>query len=205
MDRRQQKTQAAIFQAFTQLLAKRSYSRITVQNIIDSANIGRTTFYAHFKTKDELLQALCAHLLSHIMVSVQDKSHTHGQKAPLSLCRHLLQHLQENDHQVLTLLTCDRSEIFLRYFKHGLKDLFGAQLTVRPPAIASQVPLDLVINHVSSSFVDLVLWWLQGGRVYSPAQLDRYFADLMAPLLSTLPRVKTTEGSVSFPRTDDGI
>lgn len=105
MDRRQQKTRDAIFSAFRSLLSEKPYSKITVQEIIDAANVGRTTFYAHFQTKDDLLKELCEELFGHIIGSAIDCPHTHGlysdETAPESVFCHLLQHLQQNHQNIL--------------------------------------------------------------------------------------------------------
>ena len=66
MDRRQQKTRQAIFTAFEHLLATTPYDKITVAAIIDAANVGRSTFYAHFPTKDDLFKALCDAICAHV-------------------------------------------------------------------------------------------------------------------------------------------
>ena len=187
MDRRQQKTRAAVFRAFSTLLSEKSYSKITVQEIIDTANVGRTTFYAHFETKDDLLKALCKELFDHIISSAADCTHTHGLysdgNAPESVFCHLLQHLQEDENNILELLSCESSEIFLRYFKDSLNVLIRNQL-ITEDGKGSHIPQDFLVNHISSSFVEMVLWWIKGQMKQTPEELDRYFRAVIEPILS---------------------
>lgn len=187
MDRRQKKTRAAIFAAFSSLLSGKSYSKITVQDIIDTANVGRTTFYAHFETKDDLLKELCEELFGHIISSAMDCTHTHGlyskQGTPKSIFCHLLQHLQENDNNIVGLLSCESSEVFLRYFKDSLNVLIQSQFVNQNRKNNMDIPQDFLINHISGSFVEMVLWWIKGRMKQSPEDLDRYFCAVIEPVL----------------------
>ena len=117
MDRRQKKTREAIFLFFSQLLAEKNYNQIAVQEIIDRADIDRTTFYAHFETKDYLLKDLCEELFGHIIDTAMGLPHGHyhyscGTEQD-SVFLHLLQHLQKNDRNILELLSSQNNEIFL--------------------------------------------------------------------------------------------
>jgi AcrR family transcriptional regulator len=55
VDRRVQRTRALLRDALMSLIAEKGYRAITVQNIIDRANLGRSTFYAHYQDKEDLL------------------------------------------------------------------------------------------------------------------------------------------------------
>lgn len=186
MDRRQQKTRTAIYRAFTTLLDRQNFHSITVQDIIDEANIGRSTFYAHFETKEELVKSLCRELFDHIIGTAMDKQDTHGlyacTNAPHSVICHILQHLQENDNNILILLSCESSPIFMSYFKSGMEELVRSQL-LGDTALPG-VPREFLVNHIAGSFVEMVQWWLDGGRKETPQTLDGYFRAVMEPLLT---------------------
>lgn len=111
MDRRQQKTRQAIFNAFSTLLERKSFGNITVQEIIDEANVGRSTFYAHFETKDSLLKAMCTDIFQHVFSDDLGKEGNHdfshaGHDFEKELT-HILYHLQDNRKNLKGLLSCD--------------------------------------------------------------------------------------------------
>lgn len=187
MDRRQKKTRDAIFSAFSSLLSEKNYGDISVQDIIDRANIGRTTFYAHFETKDYLLRDLCEELFGHIIDTAMGLPHAHyhcscGQASD-SVFLHLLRHLQENDLGIIELLSSENNEIFLRYFKENLKRLIITQYADRGLFCRSRLPEDYLVNHISSAFVETVNWWLSSGMRETPETITEYFLTAIEPIM----------------------
>ena len=183
MDRRQRKTRDAIFTAFTALLSEKSYHQISVQDIIDRADIGRTTFYAHFETKDFLLKALCEELFEHIMKPAHNSfSHcTFSVGDPVFV--HLLHHIRSNDFNITDLLSSQNNEIFLRYFKGNLKQLILTQYDNKDIFNNSKLPADYLINHISSTFVETVEWWILNKMKDTPETVCEYFLSVIEPVL----------------------
>lgn len=183
MDRRRKRTQDAIFDAFTSLVETKEYSAISIQEIIDKANIGRSTFYTHFNTKEDLVKSLCEMLFEHIFESALSGEHTHGdfksENNKASVLCHMIHHLEENDHHILTLMSCDSRGIFTGYFKAGLKELLQKEI----PISNSDMPKDFVYNHLASSFIEMIEWWLRNGKKENPDDLEKYFFTINAGLI----------------------
>lgn len=177
MDRRQRKTREAIFKAFTSLLEEKDYSRITVEQIIARADVGRATFYAHFETKEYLLKELCGELFCHIFDAVNHAEHTHifHCDAPESVFLHLFQHLQKNDNGILQLLSCQSSDLFLQHFKVGLRELAVSQQALFAARKDPALPQDFWTEHIVCVFVDTLRWWIGNGLCQSPETITEYF------------------------------
>ncbi len=187
MDRRQKKSREAIFKAFSNLLSKKNYNRITVGDIIEQADIGRATFYAHFETKEYLLKALCEELFGHIINTAMGlpDGYFHCSRAnPTdSVFLHLLKHLQENDMNILGLLSSENNDIFLKHFKNNLKALIITQYADKGKFKNSKLPEEYLVNHIASTFVETVDWWISTNRKESPEKINEYFLGAVEPIM----------------------
>ena len=177
MDRRQRKTREAIFSAFISLLSQKDCNQITVGEIIEKADVGRATFYAHFPTKDFLLKELCEDLFCHIFDDGAHPEHHHlfACDAPDANFSHLFRHLMQNDNQILLLLTSPNNDLFLRYFKEHLQQMVVRQLPALETEKSRKLPQSFWINHICTSFVETVRWWVQNGMQQTPETITEYF------------------------------
>lgn len=187
MDRRQLKTRDAIFDAFSTLLSKKSLSRITVQDIIDRANVGRTTFYAHFETKDQLLKELCTDMFAHVFSTSLPTENTHDFSKdvgnPHTMITHILYHLLDNKRNIIGILTFESGELFYGFFKHFFNGLMSRYLINELDFNKKEVPSDFFINHISSSFIGMVQWWIDNKMRQTPEELSDYFMAVIEPIL----------------------
>lgn len=177
MDRRQKKTRNAIFTAFLKLLSVKDFGSISVQEIIDEADVGRATFYAHFETKDYLLKTICEELFDHIVASAYNERYKCCDNQG-SIFLHLLRHLQKNDDNALQLLTSPNNELFLKYFKGSLKETVTQNLKLKQ----SEIPQDYLVNHIISTFVETVIWWAKNGKKETPEKLTEYLSAVLGDL-----------------------
>ena len=179
MDRRQRKTREAIFNAFTELLSKKDFNQITVGEIIEKADVGRATFYAHFETKDFLLKEFCEELFCHIFDAENNSEHEHKHifecDGSDSVFLHLLQHLQKNDNNILALLSSQNNELFLRYFRSNLEALVEEHLALFESKRDEKIPLPFWENHIVSTFLETIRWWINTDTKESPEILTDYF------------------------------
>lgn len=187
MDRRQQKTRDAIFEAFSSLLSTKRYSKITIQEIIDKANIGRSTFYAHFETKDDLLKEMCTELFEHIFSKRLDIEKTHDfslvKQDTQSMITHILYHLKDNKRNIIGILKSESSEIFLYHFRQYLNELITLAMLKDVEKEKAEIPHDFLIEHIAGSFIGLVQWWIKYDMKQSPEELSGYFEKVMNPFI----------------------
>lgn len=174
MDRRQRKTRRAIYAAFEELLLEQHYRDITVAQIIERADIGRSTFYAHFATKDELLNHLCDELFAHVFDGVQTDAHQHQGPTPPTLegmLAHLLHHLRDSHRGICGKLLAEGEPQFTSRFCKLLSEFLASQL----PDRCSWVPRDLMSALTVSAFCQAITWWYQHGYETPPEQLTHWY------------------------------
>lgn len=171
MDRRIAKTKKAIFQAFLTLLNDKGYDEMRVQDVIDLADVGRSTFYSHYASKEALLEELCQDLFHHLFDGRQEDD-------VQVLLTHLFKHFRTNQDRVASLLQ-SRNPYFLRELGNELQhDIFPK---IKDDYLESKndIPETLLIHFVTTTFVETVNWWLQQRKKVDETTLTTYFLQLL--------------------------
>jgi AcrR family transcriptional regulator len=178
-DRRINRTRVLLFQALSELMLEKRYEEITVQDIIDRANVGRSTFYAHFQDKEALSEGLLVHILDS-MTSAMEM----GKSDPLNLLPgvELFEHIQKHYSMFKALTSGHGFDLFFKkaqdYWSEKMNSGLQAML---PPNQTPQVPIPVIAHHISGTFVNMLKWWIDNKMPYTPEQMIKIVEILVMP------------------------
>jgi AcrR family transcriptional regulator len=177
-DRRVQRTLRSLEAALFDLIQTKRYDKITVQDIIDRADVGRSTFYAHFETKDDLLLASMDKLTADIDLHLADASALTGPVLPvLGLFRHVV------EHRPLFSSLFGTSGIDLVTDAARTMLAERALETIRAREAAGQsheVDAEVRAEFLAGALMAFVTWWLDAGLPLAPDAAARTFDRLVA-------------------------
>ncbi len=170
-DRRSQRTRHLLGEALVALIREKDYSSITVSDIIDRANVGRSTFYAHYRDKDDLFVGeldRVIEVLSH---------HIPNQKeSPFFPSLGLFSHVGEEYELYKSLIWGSGIDLLIKHLQKSLSNRIeqGLQKSGRE----FDVPLPILASFIAGSFLTLLKWWLENKMIYSPEEMDTIFQSL---------------------------
>jgi len=191
VDRRIQRTRQLLQDALIALILEKGYDKITVQNIIDQANVGRSTFYAHYLDKDDLMESNATDLMEELEQHISPSNDGDAQDVMIpSLV--LFQHTQQQHHVYKAMLGGRGIEIMVKAIRDGLTAYARGHFEHGERAGKRLgVPMEILTTHWAGSLLTLLTWWLDNDMPYPPEEMNEMFQQLImlgiGPLITNEP------------------
>ena len=185
-DRRIQKTQALLRGALRSLIAEKPYDSIVVKEILDRANVGRSTFYAHFRDKDDLLVSGIHEMLEPAQSRVGLASGTWHDRIlwfSLPIFEYHYQHRHAGEDRIGPRGRAILHEHLRKVIADVIADAVKKEFRTSRKG-ATQVPADLLPQYLASTFVLVLNWWVGKRMPTPPAEINELFRKLT---VATLP------------------
>jgi AcrR family transcriptional regulator len=206
-DRRVQKTRKLLQEALINLVAEKGYDSVTIQQILDEANVGRSTFYAHFQDKDQLLNSILDRLdelfeehekqLLDATKNVENANNTNLARS-VSPTLGLFQFVRQNHRFFKAMLGNRGYGIFAKpIYDHVFAHVHGIFTSpVRNDALAhvhgsskmlvsgqkhDSLESEIAAHYFVSALMGVLVWWVEKDMPCTAEEIDRLFRQLAMP------------------------
>lgn len=171
-DRRVQRTRELLRSALMQLIDEKGYDAVTIQDITERANLGRTTFYLHYQSKDDLLVDHHAEFEIQIPMAEWSQDTTLSDDAIAGLV-HYLQSFAEQRSMYVAIVRSKDGELIMRGIHEQLVKNLQTTLTTAFPEQKSTMPLDILCNYLAGAQISLIDWWMMNQTDHDALMLAR--------------------------------
>lgn len=174
-DRRSQRTRQALGDALMQLMMEKGYEAVSIKDIIDRANVGRSTFYAHYADKDALFAGQLDRMIEML---IQHTSQGISEDNPYFPSLGLFQHIRDQ-WKLYKILSWESNSLHTQHLQKSISERIEERLLASGRTL--NVPAPVAANFMAGSLLALLKWWLDNKMIYSPEQMDEMFRKLALP------------------------
>jgi AcrR family transcriptional regulator len=178
-DRRVGKSRKALKDALTDLILEKGYEGVTVQDVIDRADVGRSTFYAHYIDKDDLLMAILADL----DVPGPDSTSWSVDDPAFGWTLELFRHFGSGKRLFKAVASGQSGALARRETTERLETLARAELSrLKAARKLDAFRLELLVRFLVGTFIGFMDWWMREENEHlPPEQVDHAFRSLVLP------------------------
>ncbi|MFF6901073.1 TetR/AcrR family transcriptional regulator [Streptomyces hydrogenans] len=179
-DRRVRRTRAALRQALVELVLDKGFHAVTVEEITERADVGRATFYAHYRDKEDLLVGVVRDLAEdreRLLPAVQ-QAHAEGFTGlPV---KYIFEHAEQEKPVYQVILRGEGDGRALREFTDLIRTHAEAAFRARVEqlAVTPRIPLDIVARAWTGELIGLLTWWVENDTGYGAAEITAHLRDL---------------------------
>ena len=181
-DRRTRRTRHKVSGALVDLIKEKRFDDITVQNLIDRAGVGRSTFYSHFRDKEDAFENQWQQFNG--LIAQQIKWDKAGKDSffPVTF---FFQHLQEAQSFYRGLVRSGKVDAIFKSGVEYLTNNIEAALNkeFKPHQVA--IPIPVLSHYLANEFFGLLKWWLDAQMPYTPEAMDKMFHRLVNPTIKS--------------------
>lgn len=176
-DRRVRRTRRILRDALVALVVERGYDRITVQDVLDRADVGRSTFYAHFRDKDALFLSCFDDLRADLRHELDTMAPHQPPTEPTRPVGVLFDHAYR--HRDIYRAVCGRpgGNVVTRHVQR----LIGELLREHLDSVGTRMPVEIVAEYHAGALFNVLSWWVQKDFPYGPQEMSRMCQELTAP------------------------
>lgn len=177
MNKKEEKTISLILEGLERLLEKKSYTEISVSDIIEESTVSRSTFYAHFKKKDDVLKSVCTSVFEHAFSNNHSKNGEIMMYDYREMATHIFYHFKEQQKLIAAIFSSGASHLFYSTLGKEVRNLMKVSL----PTIKIKhpnVPDYILITCMSGAFVDVLKDYVINEHQETPSQMTAYFYSL---------------------------
>ena len=173
VDRRVRRTRDRLGDALVELIQERPFDSITVQHVLDRAGVGRSTFYSHYRDKDDLFLSDVDEFFSHMATMLSRRADASERLAPV---QELFAHVADARPFYAALVDSGRIhdvlELGREHFARGIEARLAARAGSRSAGAGDAAA---VAHAAAGALLSLLTWWIDRGMPGSPERMDVLF------------------------------